>query len=57
MAVAHHHHITTLNHHHPLPAGSIKLVSSSGRLDKAVPAHAGAVLCARWSPDGEQQRR
>ncbi|XP_059177555.1 intraflagellar transport protein 80 homolog [Physella acuta] len=32
--------------------GKFHLISRSGRLEKSVEAHKGAVLCGRWSPDG-----
>jgi hypothetical protein len=35
-------------------AGSLKLVHSNGKLEKATEAHSGAVLCVRWSPDGKE---
>lgn len=37
-----------------LPAvGLLKLIHSNGKIEKAAEAHSGAVLCVRWSPDGE----
>lgn len=35
-------------------AGTLRLVTSNGRQEKTVEAHAGAVLCVRWSPDGKK---
>jgi hypothetical protein len=35
-------------------AGSLKLIRSNGKVEKASEAHSGAVLCVRWNPDGEQ---
>ena len=32
--------------------GKFILISRSGRIEKSVEAHRGAVLCARWSPSG-----
>lgn len=32
--------------------GKLHLVSRSGRIEKSVEAHRGAVLCIRWSFDG-----
>ena len=36
-----------------LPAGSFKIISRNGRLEKSVDAHRGACISLRWSYDGE----
>ncbi|XP_050395102.1 intraflagellar transport protein 80 homolog [Patella vulgata] len=32
--------------------GKFRLISRTGRIEKTVEAHKGAVLCGQWSPDG-----
>jgi len=32
--------------------GSFKIVGKTGRIEKSVDAHQGAVTCVRWSHDG-----
>jgi intraflagellar transport protein 80 len=39
------------------PAGTFKIVSRTGRLEKSVDAHTGACIALRWSYDGEQDAR
>ena len=34
------------------PPGKLHLISRSGRIEKSVEAHRGAVLCVCWSYDG-----
>ena len=34
--------------------GKFFFVNKSGRMEKAVEAHQGAIICARWSSDGSQ---
>ncbi len=42
-----------INHaHFVLPPGKLKLMTRSGRIDKSVDAHVGAVTDVKWSKDG-----
>ena len=41
----------------PPPAGSFKLLTKAGRLERSVEAHRGAVTCIRWSCDGARPCR